>query len=83
MRMGLTDMMLIGAGIYAVYAWAYKGQTVDETTSDLTQVSSAVARTIARAPEALYDAARGIPQYEAWSDSWIEEKLNRNGNRPS
>jgi len=83
MKASLTELFLLGAFGYAVYAWAYKGQSSEETTHDLTRVSTAVVGAIAKAPEAIYDTARKIPAYQAWSDEWIEEKLNRNSNRPS
>jgi hypothetical protein len=84
MRLGIGEMAILGAIGYAIYAYAYKQQPAEKTQQDLLAVPAALASGISKAPEFFYETlSKSIPGYQEWSTQWVEEQLNRNGNRPS
>ena len=84
MRLGIGELAVLGAIGYAIYAYAYKQQPAAQTQQDLLAVPSAMASVISQAPEFFYETlGKSIPGYQEWSTEWVEEQLNKNGNRPS
>ena len=84
MKLGIGELALLAGLGYAIYAFAYKQQSASQTQQDLLVAAGAVTSAISKAPEYYYEALREtVPGYKEWSDEWVQEQLNRNGNRPS
>ena len=80
---GFTDLFLLLAAGYAIYAYAYKQQDPEQTKSDLLKGPEVVAEALAKAPQYWFETLQRVsPEYKEWSTEWITEKLDRNGNRP-
>jgi hypothetical protein len=84
MRLGIGELAILAGIGYAIYAYAYKQQPAAQTQQDLLSIPTALASGISKAPEFFYETlSKSIPGYQEWSTEWVEEQLNKNGNRPN
>ncbi len=67
---------------YSVYAYGYKQQSWQETQTDLMTVPLMYTEAISKAPDVLFSTLSKIKPYQEWSQGWIQNKLDTNGNRP-
>jgi len=75
--------LLLGIG-YAVYSYAYKQKSAQETQQDLMQATGALTSAISKAPEFYYETMREyFPGYKEWSDEWVQQQLDKNTNNPN
>ena len=83
MRIDLGMVAIMALAGYSIYAWAYKGQEPETTKEQLMKVYEKSAHVAAHAPQWYYQMLQTyFPGYKEWTNVWVEEQLDKNGNRP-